>query len=62
MSFSTASPACIAVVVDVVDDARSMDWITSERLSPPTHLLFNESLLESEEDDLVILGTCAVQH
>jgi len=61
MSFSTASPARIAVVVDVVDNARSMDWTTSERLSPPIYLLSNDSLPESEEDDLVILGTRAVQ-
>jgi len=61
MSFSTASPARVSVAVSVIDDARSMDWSTSERLSPPTYLLSNDSLPESEEDDLVILGTHAVQ-
>jgi len=62
MSFSATSPARISVVVGVVDVARSsMDWTNSERLSPPTHLLSNDSLPESEEDDLVILGTHAVQ-
>jgi len=62
MSFSTASSARVSVAVSVIDDARSMDWFTSKRLSPPTYLLSNNSLPESEEDDLVILGTRAVQH
>jgi len=61
MPFSTASPACVSSAVSVVDDARSMDWSTSDRLSPPTYLLSNDSLPESEEDDLVIIGTRAVQ-
>jgi len=62
MSFSTASPARVSVVMDVVDNAKSMDWYSaSEQLSPPTYLLSNDSLPESKEDDLVILGTHAVQ-
>ena len=60
MSFSTASPAGVSVVVDIVNDALLVDWASSsERLSRPT-LLSNGSLLESEEDNLVILGTRAV--
>jgi len=62
MSFSATSLARISVIVGVVDNARSsMDWTNSEQLSPPTHLLSNESLPESKEDDLVILRTRMVQ-
>jgi len=66
MSFSATSPACITVAIGIVDDAESvarssMDWTNSKRLSPPTHLLSNESLPMSKEDDLVVLGTREVQ-
>jgi len=66
MSFSAASPARITVAIGIVDDAESvarssMDWTDSERLSPPTVLLSNESIPMSEEDDIVVLGTREVQ-
>jgi len=64
MSFSTTSPACVSVAMNVVSDALPMAWdsATEHLLSPPTYLLSKETLPESEEDNIVILETRAVQH
>ena len=64
MPFSTASPAHVSIAVDVVDDAKPMDWYPASKrsLSLSTYLLSNGSLPESKENDIVILGTRAVKH
>ena len=62
MSFSTASPACVSVTVNIVNNALPLAWDSATKclLSPPAYLLSNGSLPESEEDDIVILGARAV--
>jgi len=62
MSFTASSPACVAVTVAVGNDDLLMDWSSRDSLSPPTYLLSNGPLSESNEDDIVFVGARAVQH
>jgi len=61
MSLTASSPACVAVNVTVDNNALPMDWASENSLSPPTYLLSNGPLPESD-DDIVLVGARVVRH